>query len=714
MLNLRKQYNTERSVWRWIYTIFPSIIVTVPFLGTAFQGDQRLWTYVVMNQTDGGNPLGMVHRVLAQIDFFLSQGNFRPLGRLLIDFEHVFYMKAGLVTGVPPHLVHGFTRLILLACFVIVASRFLAALERSVATTNNSASAGFYSTDSTAISIIFPITLASTLVIAGLHPLVYFPVWHIGAITIALAITLVVGSDKALSQDLHKTNSTRSHETILLLTLVLLGGLLAMIYDLLYLAPAMSAALIIARATLARIHWRKLIRSVAAARLLALSIGFLIVFGPTRLMIADRCKTIPCALNSDINISGFSPSTVLNRMLTGFPTAGWHEGRIKGSESVPFWTDMFGGLGHDVVLIAVALMTAYALYIVFRNREVVVDRDRDLRLGLCVISVGLVFVILPSLMVSLSPSVQYTLPTDSIGHPWRDTLLVQIGWSVIITGILLIAVSWWRSPNMVRSITVVILLTLAWGVSMTYDVNHDYAQLLRGRTSDSAMNLISTSMVNFSDTKAGRDARCGMVDTLGKRSASLVNVVNEVAEHLHDEAFCSDYIPPEFRGIFADDDDNLYEEEIEIFVAAGITSGCGVYFGQPDEIRYFCPEEHVSHAAMAVFIRRMEVLGLVREGSVDTFVAGYSEFGHDLLRRMDATVYLVDIAMDRSPVPNPAGVFTDIGDIYDASYAEAAYRLGFDACDIDGPSYCPMDAITRDELAQLIVHIFDLEVVGGR
>lgn len=48
----------------------------------------------------GGNPWGVVARTVRNIDYFLSAGNFRPLGRMLTDLAHAFYMETALAMGV--------------------------------------------------------------------------------------------------------------------------------------------------------------------------------------------------------------------------------------------------------------------------------------------------------------------------------------------------------------------------------------------------------------------------------------------------------------------------------------------------------------------------------------------------------------------------------------------------------------------------------------
>ncbi|MFQ5554272.1 MAG: VanW family protein [Acidimicrobiia bacterium] len=62
-----------------------------------------------------------------------------------------------------------------------------------------------------------------------------------------------------------------------------------------------------------------------------------------------------------------------------------------------------------------------------------------------------------------------------------------------------------------------------------------------------------------------------------------------------------DYPPPEIGDLFGDDDESIFESEIDSIAAAGLTAGCGV--------AAYCPNEPMLRSHMAVFLTR--ALGLV-------------------------------------------------------------------------------------------------------
>ena len=64
---------------------------------------------------------------------------------------------------------------------------------------------------------------------------------------------------------------------------------------------------------------------------------------------------------------------------------------------------------------------------------------------------------------------------------------------------------------------------------------------------------------------------------------------------------------------FVDDDDSIFEADIERLAAAGITRGCN----PPDNDR-FCPDSNVTREQMAAFLVR--ALGYTDDGGGDLFI----------------------------------------------------------------------------------------------
>ena len=112
---------------------------------------------------------------------------------------------------------------------------------------------------------------------------------------------------------------------------------------------------------------------------------------------------------------------------------------------------------------------------------------------------------------------------------------------------------------------------------------------------------------------------------------------------------------------------------------------------------------------MLIFLKRMEFLGLIEEGNVDTFIKQNAMVLNDILTRGDVTLLLLDITSELTPIPNPDELFTDIDDRRLAGYAEAFYYAGIsEGCTADPPQYCPDDPITRAEIASFLVRTLGL------
>ena len=89
----------------------PSALVMAPLLGLTFHSDQRIMMYWLTGAF-GADPLAIVNQNLTEMDDFLRQGNFRPLGRFVIYMEQTSIFEVAAGTGVAPHVVQGVVRLI--------------------------------------------------------------------------------------------------------------------------------------------------------------------------------------------------------------------------------------------------------------------------------------------------------------------------------------------------------------------------------------------------------------------------------------------------------------------------------------------------------------------------------------------------------------------------------------------------------------------------
>lgn len=666
--------------------------------------------YVLFSQT-GGNLGSIVASTISGIRGFIDFGNFRPLGRLLVDIEHGIMFDTAVATGIPPHVIHGLVRLAMVVTLAVVATRFVRTLCRPAAhppppvptdgqDNGRASELGVY---------VFPAVLGATLVAANpQHPVVFFPFWSMLSIVAVLGTALTVASDRAIGTRWSwRRRGQRGNGWGQLAAAAGAGAALAMIYELVYVAPAVAAAMVVARRPPDRKSRRDVLTSVAAARLAGLTFGLGMVFVVTRLAMVVRCAREAClgslGSSSAIAVSGLTPHVLLNRVAAGLPWAGWDRARDEIQPPGSLWTGSASYLfsnGFAVLMVVLILGVGLALYREAVRSPSLLGAPR--RSGLGLLLVGGTIVTLPALIISATETVQNSARLSG-GGEWRDTLFVQVGWAIVITGGLLLLLSVRRlnrRPWRRRMTIGLVLLATLYSTFMTYQVNYAYSRSDHQQYGASYNNLVATAIVNFDTSQRADSLRCGLVDNYLSRSDSIGMVVayDWATNRLHDKPFCSQYSFQHWNGVFVDDDNSPYERENEILLSRGITSGCS-----PAGIPLFCPDKQVNGRHVWIFLARMAALGLVEQRVADGVDPTVQ------LTRAYLTRYLIDASPNISPVPNPEGLFSDIEDTDLAGYAEAVYRAGvYHGCSEDPLQYCPEDTVSRDELSGFLVRIFEI------
>ena len=105
---------------RWSSLLTPvavSAAVLSVLLGSALRADEK---YALYNEGGlyGGNPFAAIGGALQQVPFFISRGNFRPIGRSIDYIEHSAAYQLAIVTKIPVNVVHGMFRILAVALTV--------------------------------------------------------------------------------------------------------------------------------------------------------------------------------------------------------------------------------------------------------------------------------------------------------------------------------------------------------------------------------------------------------------------------------------------------------------------------------------------------------------------------------------------------------------------------------------------------------------------
>lgn len=535
-----------RADRRWLAAALPALACTVPLAGMAFQGDERARIYSVISRY-GSNPFKIVEGTYRDLDFFLDHGNFRPLGRLFETLEHSFVFEAGEATGLAPHAVHGAVRLVMVALLALTASAVVAALARS---------AGLPARHP--VNVFYPLALGAVLVASGSHgpdaprrwynhiTLVHFPHTIVGTVVLILAMALLVARDRDMEP---RRPAWRE-----LAAMAALGAAAAVFYDLVYLAPVLASVFIAARAVAARMPLRAVLRTAAFKRWAAACAGFLAIFVPARIEIARRCADQPCYNGTDLGLSAEMFGHIPRRLAAGAPPAGWsHNAELARHFGLDIGLrDLATNALTGVLLAALAVTVAASARSAWRaldsggqppsGRRGGPVPGGPQRLALALSALGGAAVVGAAVLASLSTQVQQREPRAV--DAWRETLLTQVGWSLLIAAGVASAVGAARSRNLRRVATAGTAAVLAVLLAGSLLANWRLAQADRHDPLSSLTSQISAAAVSVDETERGNAYRCALIDAYSELIPEHLNMGGPAVRMHLDEVTFSRYGRP--------------------------------------------------------------------------------------------------------------------------------------------------------------------------
>jgi hypothetical protein len=177
---------------------------------------------------------------------------------------------------------------------------------------------------------------------------------------------------------------------------------------------------------------------------------------------------------------------------------------------------------------------------------------------------------------------------------------------------------------------------------------------------------------------------------------------------------------------FWDDDESVFEKDIEALANAGITSGCN-----PPDYTFFCANDHVTRGQMAAFLAR--ALDLEDRGSVDFVDDNNSIFEADIeklaaagitkgcnppannrfcpeaeLTRGQMAAFLVRALNYRDSAGGNTYVDDD-GHTFEADIEKLAYEGVTKGCNPPANNrFCPDDRVTRGQMAAFLTRALNL------
>ena len=474
----------------------PSLIVAAPLAGFAFQLDQRLAIY--RSAAEGlANPLVALRHAADGIDEYLSRGNFRPVGRFLEAISDGFVFEAAEATGMPPNVVHGVIRMGMVGLLALTATQVLGAVLRSAGRP----------LPRHPVAVLYPLVLALTLVASDADgPMVIYPFTAVGTSVLVLAVALAVARDSAMTS---RPVSRREA-----LSMLLLGAVTVATYDLAYVAAPLAAALVMARSAAAGMTARQACRTAAARRFMFLAIGFLVTFLPVRIVIARRCGEAECYAGSDVHLSSDIIGRTADRVATGLPPAGWSHVAELARRADRFGFGMTDLLANSLLVVLVVTIALTATSAGRRASRTTASAD-DCRVGWSRLAAtlalfGLSVAALPALLVSTS---RFMHAFDyAVGEAWRDTVLVQTGWSLVIAAALVMLTEAIRSTGTRQIAVWAASALLAVGCTATLLANEQLNQIDQATSLSAINNQIAAATVNFDPGSAGDANRCELIE----------------------------------------------------------------------------------------------------------------------------------------------------------------------------------------------------------
>lgn len=545
----------QRSILKkpLLHVAGPSALVMAPFLGLTFHSDQRIMMYWLTGAF-GADPFAIVHRNLAEIENFLRQGNFRPLGRFVIYMEQTSIFEVAVGTGLAPHVVQGMVRLVMVSALAVAAMCFVLALYDSArsASTSGTAAARRRLLDPSAplppVLAGFPIVLASTFVVSGaLHPVSFFPFFFVSMAIYTLLVPLYVCSGTALEQ-----RGTTLRQAVLC---AVLGMVSAMTSELLYLVPLVCLLTIASRGWLSRLTVGDVVRSSAFSRLIALSTGFLAVFVPSRLAIAAECSRRECYEGSAADLSNLAVEQWLGRAVAGLQLetlssllAGEYDNLSSTRDPIDFVTNVW----LILVVLSLGYFAVAAAIRVSRASESadLLPAGAQRRLGAVLCGMGSLLALASTLLVSLSEGLQDWHVRGFGLDQWRDSLLVQVSWALVLYGLAVVVLSYigrGKDRRARRAWLAAGVTALVFVMSMNAFMANDKLSIWRRSGSDgSVVNLISTASVDFDRSERGQAIRCELIAAYADRNcedcwhsgARVLEELNRLSRSRYGKDFC--------------------------------------------------------------------------------------------------------------------------------------------------------------------------------
>ena len=504
-----------------------SAIVAAPALVARQWADERFMMYMPEHLV-GSRPWELFKLVVDEIPGYLDTGVFRPLSRLVFYLEHWVVLRFSTATGIHPNVTMAVVKLVMVFLLVTMA---MLTIDQYRQATGGKPGAVHWRRLYGLTAVLIAVSLV--LFNPATHPLTLFPTLYLGTAAVTLAIPLWFGRTWLR----YRAGEPSGRMWVRVGSAVIVGALVASSIETAALALPLGFIHLLLLSFAAGdswvTTWKDMFHSEAFLLWALVVTGFLVVFIPTRVAIADYCAQLSCYRAAEVSLGADAASAFPYRVGAAFfPLAQLSQvdllSRLRGIPELLLLAVAAGGLGY-LVLGRTAIE--------YEDDE----RGRRPRLPMALIATyfGAVL-LLASALASVSLAVQDLGPSIS---PHRDTPFTWIAWAVILA-VLLTALLDMLSDRW----SVVVVAILAASLAFTSVLNQGDLALANESRDTSLHNELGLLMVNFDRTDGGNARRCEVITAIRDLAPDgttepeamrlLAGYLNGAAESIHGTVFC--------------------------------------------------------------------------------------------------------------------------------------------------------------------------------
>ncbi|MDJ0663230.1 MAG: hypothetical protein QNJ75_01640 [Acidimicrobiia bacterium] len=503
-----------------------SVIVAAPALVARQWADERFVMYMPEHLV-GSRPWELFKIVVDEIPGYLDTGVFRPFSRLVFYLEHWAVLRFSTTTGIHPNVTMAAVKILMVFLLVTMA---MLTIDQYRQATGGKPGAVHWRRLYGLTAVLIAISLV--LFNPATHPLTLFPTLYLGTAAVALAIPLWFGRTWLR----YRAGEPLPRMWMRVGSAVIIGALVASSIEIAALALPLGFIHLLLLSFAAGdswvTTWKDMFHSEAFLLWALVVTGYLVVFIPTRVAIADYCAQLSCYRAAEVSIGADAVAAFPYRVGSSFfPLTQLSQihllSRLRGIPELVLLAAAAAGLGY-VVLGRTAIE--------YEDDE----RGRRPRLPMALIATyfGAVL-LLASALASVSAGVQ---DKGADFSPWRETGFTWIAWAVIIAVLLTAAYD-----LLTDRWAIVVSVGLAALLALSSIVNQVDMTNINAREDTRLYNQAGLMLVNFDRTESGNTTRCAVMDDLRAfapresevRKMDLIETyLNSAASNIYGDVFC--------------------------------------------------------------------------------------------------------------------------------------------------------------------------------